>query len=326
MTITLPTGFTARPATLDDLVATVDLMNVVTQHDGGKSDTTIELMQRYWRGDDMSLDTDTWLVHAPNGQLVGFAQFMLETPPTPYDTDTWTHPDYVVSGVGEALLQWIDERATQAMVTAPAGVPVSIDHIYFYSSNVGLQQRLEKFDYRRERVFYRMQIDFNGTIPETKLADGITIRPFRRGEEDRAMYDAFAEAQADEWGQEDPLPYDKWLYYFIEAEPDFDPAAWFLAVEGDTIVGYALCRWTRAGQPNHCTVRYLAVRPAWRKRGIGLALLHAAFTDMQQRGYQGAGLGVDATSYTGADRLYLRAGMYRAAETLRYRKVLREAK
>lgn len=325
MTIQLPTGFTARPATLDDLPAVVEVMNAVTQHDGGKPDTTVDYMQRYWQGDDLNLSTDTWLVHAPGGQVVGFAQFIADAPPSPYDTDTWTHPDFADSGVGEALLQWIDERAAQAMTSVPAGVPVSIDHIYIYSSNVGLQQRLEKFGYRRERVFHRMQIDFNGALPEPQLADGIAIRSFRRGAEERAAYDAFVEAQADEWGQEDPLPFDKWLYYFIETESDFDPGSWFLAVEGDTIVGYALCRWTRAGQPGYCTVRYLAVRPAWRKRGIGLALLHAAFGEMRQRGYRGAGLGVDATSYTGADRLYLRAGMYRAAETLRYRKVVRES-
>ena len=324
MTISLPIGFTARPATLDDLAATVDLMNAVTQHDGGKSDTTIDYMQRYWQGDDLNLATDTLLVHAPDGWLVGFAQFIDDGPLSPYDTDTWTHPDFADSGVGEALLQWIDERAAQAMTSAPAGVPVSIDHIYIYSSNLGLQRRLERFGYQRERVFHRMQIDFNGALPEPKLTDGISIRSFHRGAEERAVYDAFAEAQADEWGQEAPLPFDKWLHYFIKAEPEFDPGAWFLAVEGETIVGYALCRWTRAGQPGYCTVRYLAVRRAWRKRGIALALLRAAFAEMQRRGYRGAGLGVDATSYTGADRLYLRAGMHVAAETLRYRKLLRE--
>ena len=44
-------------------------------------------------------------------------------------------------------------------------------------------------------------------------------------------------------------------------------------VEGETIVGYALCRWDRAGEPDSSTVRYLAVRRPWRKRGIALALL-----------------------------------------------------
>ncbi|HZY41926.1 MAG TPA: GNAT family N-acetyltransferase [Anaerolineae bacterium] len=320
MKTTLPLGFTARPATMDDLAATVDVTNAVTQHDGGKSDMTLDLQARYWQGDDMQLDTDTYLVHAPNGTLAGYAQFITETPPTPYDVDTWTHPHYADSGVGEALLQWIDERAAQT----PAGVPVSIVHVYVYSTNVGLQRRLEQFGYQRERVYRRMQIDFDGPQSMPQLPDGISIRSFRRGLEERAVYDAFAEAQADEWGQEDPLPYDKWLYYFIETELDFDPGSWFLAVEGNTIVGYALCRWTRAGQPGHCTVRYLAVRRPWRKRGIALALLHAAFGGMQRRGHQGAGLGVDATSYTGADRLYLRAGMVVATETLRYRKVISE--
>jgi ribosomal protein S18 acetylase RimI-like enzyme len=328
MDTTLPFGFTARPAVMDDLAAVVNLMNAVTQRDGGKSDTTLDLMRRYWQGDGLKLETDTYLIHAPgdashSGGLAGFAQFMEETPPTPYDTDTWTHPDFTQSGVGEALLHWIDQRAQLALESAPAGVPVAIEHIYVYAKNKDTQRRLEKFGYRRERIFHRMQIDFNGPPPAPQLPDGITIRSFRRGVEEHAVYEAFAEAQPDEWGQEDPLPFDKWLYYFIDTEVDFDPGAWFLAVEGDTIVGYALCRWTRAGQPGYCTVRYLAVRRAWRKRGIALALLHAAFGEMQRRGFKGAGLGVDATSYTGADRLYLRAGMYVAAETLRFRKVIR---
>jgi hypothetical protein len=47
MTISLPGGFTARPATLDDLAATVDLVNAVTQLDGGKSDATLDMQRRY---------------------------------------------------------------------------------------------------------------------------------------------------------------------------------------------------------------------------------------------------------------------------------------
>jgi ribosomal protein S18 acetylase RimI-like enzyme len=169
-----------------------------------------------------------------------------------------------------------------------------------------------------------MEIVFDAPPPAPQLPEGISIRSFRRGEEDQAVYEAFEEAQADEWGHE-RLPFAKWRYYFIEVYKDFDPEAWFIAVEGETIVGYALCRWERAGEPDRSTVRYLAVRRDWRKRGIALALLHAAFGGMYQHGKRGACLGVDATSYTGADRLYVRAGMQRAFETLRYKKVIREA-
>jgi len=322
MTIQLPTGFTARPATMADLQTAVDVMNAVTQADVGKSDNTPFTVGRYWQGDDLNLSTDTLLICAPHGQAAGFAQFIAETPPTPFDVDTWVHPAFVESGVGEALLQWIDQRAAQALITAPADVPASIEHVYVYVQNRAAHQRLEKLGYTRDRVFYRMAIEFDAPPPEPQLPEGITIRSFRLGEEDRAVYEAYEEAQADEWGHE-WLPFDKWRYYFIEVEEDFDPGAWFIAVEGETIVGYALCRWDRAGEPDRSTVRYVGVRQPWRKRGIALALLHAAFGGIYRHGKRGAGLGVDATSYTGADRLYVRAGMHRAFETLRYRKVLR---
>ncbi|HTP09926.1 MAG TPA: GNAT family N-acetyltransferase, partial [Anaerolineae bacterium] len=225
---------------------------------------------------------------------------------------------------GDALLQWIDQRSQLALQHAPADVPVSLEHVYVYAQNRAARRRLEKFGYQHERTFYRMEIVFDAPPPEPQLPKGISIRSFRRGVEERVVYETFVEAQADEWGQENPLPFDKWCYYFIDAEENFDPTAWFLAVEGATIVGYALCRCERAGEPDRSTVRYLAVRRPWRKRGIGLALLHAAFGSMYRHGKRGAGLGVDATSYTGADRLYVRAGMQRAFETLRYGKVLRK--
>ena len=263
MNTQLPTGFVARSATPDDLQTAVDVMNAVTQADVGKSDNTPFTVGRYWDGGDLKLETDTLLIFAPDGQAAGFAQFIEETPPTPYDVDSWVQPAYAETKVGDALLHWIDQRARQALAHAPADVPVSIEHIYVYAQNRSAQQRLEKFGYTCDRIFYRMAIEFDAPPPEPQLPDGIAIRSLRLGEEDRAVYEAYEEAQADEWGHE-WLPFDKWHYYFIDVEEDFDPEAWFLAVEGETIVGYALCRWERAGEPDRSTVRYLAVRRPWR--------------------------------------------------------------
>ena len=47
----------------------------------------------------------------------------------------------------------------------------------------------------------------------------------------------------------------------------------------------------------------------WRRRGLGLALLRAAFAGFFARGTRRVGLEVDADSPTGATRLYQRAGM-----------------
>jgi GNAT superfamily N-acetyltransferase len=53
----------------------------------------------------------------------------------------------------------------------------------------------------------------------------------------------------------------------------------------------------------------LAVRPAWRRRGLGLALLQESFGRFYARGERTVALGVDAQNPTGPTRLYERAGM-----------------
>ena len=53
----------------------------------------------------------------------------------------------------------------------------------------------------------------------------------------------------------------------------------------------------------------LGVRPGWRRRGLGLALLQEGFRRFAERGETVAALGVDSENPTGATRLYERAGM-----------------
>jgi ribosomal protein S18 acetylase RimI-like enzyme len=85
------------------------------------------------------------------------------------------------------------------------------------------------------------------------------------------------------------------------------------------IAGYSLCRY-RMG---HGWVGLLGVRRAWRKRGLGEALLLHSFGEFYKRGMTTVGLGVDAESPTGATRLYKKAGMQVAAEFVIYEKELR---
>jgi ribosomal protein S18 acetylase RimI-like enzyme len=67
----------------------------------------------------------------------------------------------------------------------------------------------------------------------------------------------------------------------------------------------------------------LGVRRAWRKRGLGEALLLHSFGEFYKRGMKTIGLGVDAENPTGATRLYKKAGMSVAAEYVIYEKELR---
>ncbi|MCK5246611.1 GNAT family N-acetyltransferase, partial [Candidatus Bipolaricaulota bacterium] len=78
---------------------------------------------------------------------------------------------------------------------------------------------------------------------------------------------------------------------------------------GDEIVGFASCDPEFSEDPDMGFVAVLGVRRAWRRKGIALALLHHSFREFQQRGRKRVSLGVDATSLTGAHKLYEAAGM-----------------
>ena len=65
---------------------------------------------------------------------------------------------------------------------------------------------------------------------------------------------------------------------------------------------------------------------AWRKRGLGLALLRHAFCELYQRGKHKTALGVDAENLTGALRLYENAGMHIHQTFDRFEKEIRPGK
>ena len=75
------------------------------------------------------------------------------------------------------------------------------------------------------------------------------------------------------------------------------------------MAGICICRAEDAEDPELGWVGKLGVRRAWRNRGLGDALLKHAFAAFYADGKKRAGLGVDASSLTGALKLYERAGM-----------------
>ncbi len=320
----LPEGFSMRRSRLDDLASVVDLMNACSQAEIGLRNFTLDSLKRQWEDDEFRLDTDTWLVTASAGQVVGYADFFEETPPDPYEVTSWVHPTLIDTRLGEYLLQCLDERAQEAMGHAPQNVPICVMQGWVYEQSVALRQRIEKYGYQHIRTWLRLLIEMTQPLHEPCLPDGIALRPFQRDADDRALYEAWEEAMADEWGHT-TLTYDKWRYYFIDQAGEEDFPNWFLAVDGNEIAGLILGRWRRPGTEDEGHIRYLGMRPAWRRRGIGLALLLYSFGEFYRRGRHKVGLGVDGTSLTGAERLYLKAGMSIILRSLVYQKVLRSA-
>lgn len=198
----------------------------------------------------------------------------------------------------EPLLAWALSRATGSRVLSGA-----------WEGNEPVQRALEAAGFGPVRHSYRMAIELDDVPPAALLPAGLELRTFRPGEE-RAVYETEMETFEDSW-EHVHVPYERWLHWTVE-RPGFDPGLWLLAVEGEAIAGIALCR-IHEEDPATGWVTILGVRRAWRRRGLGEALLRAGFAELARRGCARAVLGVDAESLTGAHRVYERAGMRAAA-------------
>jgi mycothiol synthase len=160
--------------------------------------------------------------------------------------------------------------------------------------------------FRVVRHSFRMRVELPPEHQAPAWPDGVTVRHMRPGEEER-VHATHMDAFADHWDFHH-TPYETWRRWFRDKHT-FDPELWFLALDGDEIAGLALCAPHFSGEPDFGWVELLGVRPPWRRRGLGEALLRHSFAELRSRGFTRVGLGVDAENTTGAVRLYERVGM-----------------
>ena len=198
------------------------------------------------------------------------------------------------------LADWAEKRARELGTRLLSGA---------WSSHETLLHELERRGFRIIRHSHRMRIDLAEPVPEPVWPKGIAPRTYRPGDE-RVFYETQQETFADSWEPIDET-FDDWKHWMLQP-PAFVPDLWFLALAGDEPAGFAVCH-PHPGRHELGWVRLLGVRRPWRRRGLGRALLLHAFGEFRRRGFSAAGLGVDATSLTGANRLYEGVGMRVAA-------------
>jgi GNAT superfamily N-acetyltransferase len=179
-----------------------------------------------------------------------------------------------------------------------------------WSTDSTIRDLLTERGYGITRRAYRMERALAGEIPSPVWPEGVTVRSYEEGDE-RTFYEAHQETFEDTW---EPIreTYQEWAHWLFDG-PDFVPDLWFLALAGDEPAGFALCHPYRT-RPELGWVRILGVRRPWRRQGLGRALLLHAFGEFAAWGMTHAGLGVDSTSPTGANRLYESVGMHVTAQ------------
>ena len=316
--------YTVRPAGRDDVEAAVALFNACSRHMFGRNQFNANDVRTEWGTPGFNLESDTRLVFHED-RLVGYVEFWNLT--APYVRPMFwgrVHPTHRGRGVGSALVNWAEARAQRSLALAPPEAQVTLGQ-GVWEQDQAAHALLRTHGYAVARRFLRMKTAFNGAIPEPAWPEGVTVRTFDPERDLEAVVRAVDDAFQDHWGHvpgpvEERLPL--WRQW-ISGDAEFDPTLWFLAVEGDEIVGVSLCRQADSEDPDQGWVNTLGVRRPWRRRGIALALLHHSFRELRNRGRTGVGLGVDATSLTGADRVYARAGMWPERASLTMEKALR---
>lgn len=132
--------------------------------------------------------------------------------------------------------------------------------------------------------------------------------PFAPGEQAHKVHALLARAYAQGGGDVEPL--DIW-WSSLRDDSEYDPSLCFIAVnEGHDAVGFAQC-WTSA------FIKDLAVDPAYRRKGLGSALLLETFRIFKKRGASFIDLKVQADNPSGAVRLY-RAHGFQTIESYRH--------
>jgi mycothiol synthase len=283
----LPAGYRWRPATTGDVGAIHRLVAAYEHEVYGRALTGADRITAELTLPGLRPQDDTVLLHDGTGTPAGYGWVKGRR------ARVHVHPGHRGRGLGGALLAWTETRARCAggdrlAQTVPDG-------------DGAAAALLRAGGYSRLVTEWQLQI----ALPhEPEVPDppaGITVRPFRPGDEQAAY--RLTEDAFDEW-QPRRKSYSEWARHTVE-RATFLPSASPLAFAGGRLVGAVLS----LDVPGHDEgyVERVAVRRDHRDRGIARTLLREAFRTFHRLGRPACTLWTH--SGTGALSLYERLGM-----------------
>jgi len=317
---------TFSPIRQTDYGEVVDVINASDRTYVGHDILTVDEFANDLRTFDANLETDTCVVRQQDGKVIAYADYWAGvTPHVRMYGFLRIHPEHKGQGAGSALTQWMEARAREEMLKAPAGLKITLGQ-RAYAVQANARKFLETCGYDHARSSYRMTILLSDEIPEPVLPKNITLMTLEGGEDQlRRAIKAEQEAFLDHYGViEEPFEdYYKREKTHILGDDSYDLSACYMALDGEEVAAVCINQTSRAGNEKGGWVGTLGVRRPWRKQGLGLALLRTTFQEMKKRGKESVGLYVDSENLTGALRLYQKAGMVVEFENCYFEKVLR---
>jgi GNAT superfamily N-acetyltransferase len=287
-----------------------------------------ELLRLDWLNEGFNPETDLLMVFAPDGTFVAFAECWInQEPPVHPWIYGCVHPEHRGRGIGSHIVTWAEDHARLALDKCAPDLRVAPRSGAEAHNKKGIAL-FEGLGWKHIRSYYRMVVGLDSALEAPIFPEGILVRPYDPESEFEEVYRTFVDTFKDHFGFVEE-PFEKGLakfkHNFVD-EPGYDPNMWFVAMDGAEMVGICICRTDDPEDVEAGWVSELGVRRAWRKHGLGYALLKHAFAAFHANGKKRAGLGVDASSLTGALKLYERAGMSVQRQFNQYEKEFRPGK
>jgi mycothiol synthase len=298
-------GFRMRPPHDVDADAVAAFSNEESEAFIGVPLIDADWLRARWTAPGVDRVRDLAVVESPDGELCGFLSVEAEPPFVEVFALGIVAPAFHGLGLGAAIVSENERRARRFEALADPNVRVLI-HAGALVDEPRVSALLSSRGYREVRRFELRRVDFEAEPAPPREVEGFSVRRFRP-DEAQQLYEAHVEAFADHWG-EGMETYEDFRHRHLHA-PEYDAGLWFVAWHGDELAGYVGAHEKSRENSSRGYIVLLGVRPAYRRRGLGEALLLHAFRALHARGRRGADLHVDADSITGATRLYARVGM-----------------
>ena len=277
--------FDLRPATLADAEGIVALVCACDVEEVGEPDYDLEGLDAEWRDPGVDPARDAVVAVEPDGRIAGYALL------TGTYVRAWTHPEQRGRGVGTAIRERAEARAVER------GLPEVRQQIV--GGNEPARALLTAAGYAATAHHWRMATELGAAhAPPPPPPEGVGVRPFAAGADDRVAHEILEGAFADVEGQQ-ARTFESWSSMardqdlWLVAELDGAPAGALAAEVREEGTGY---------------VSELGVRREARRRGIAGALLLHAFAGFAGRGMTRAALTVRTHNLAGV-RLYESLGM-----------------
>lgn len=193
--------------------------------------------------------------------------------------------------------------APRATVRVKAYTPERIHHARALFAGLGM---------REVRQFWVMERDLNEEIDEPQPIEGVTIRSYRRPEDNVGAHAAFEDSFSDHFDHH-PITQEEWDHR-ASSEGFRGDLSLLAEVDGEPGTFGGFCIISVSDEDNRRRgvregwIELLGTTRAWRRVGLGKALLLHGLHCLKSAGLDTALLGVDSESLTGANRLYESAG------------------